>query len=70
MIDRGGLSPLVDVIAQIPRYGDVKAWFFQAVPKLSEYIIIPESRILAVRFKAIADNLLSIGGKAVSDFSH
>ena len=45
----------------------MKLWFLKAVPKLSEYIVIPESRILNVHFKALADNSLSrLSGKAVS----
>ena len=67
VIDQQGLIPLVDVIAQVPNYSLVKSWFLKAVPKLSEYIVIPESRRLHVRFKASGDAALSrISGQAVS----
>ncbi|KAL8718280.1 MAG: hypothetical protein Q9225_004558 [Loekoesia sp. 1 TL-2023] len=66
VIDQKGLTPLADVIARTPGYAAVKSWFLKAVPKLSEYIIIPESRFLNVRFKAITDESLSrISGQAL-----
>lgn len=65
MIDQSGLVPLADVISEIPGYGNVRQWFFQAVPKLSEYVVIPESRLLNVRFKVLGDGALSrIAGQA------
>ncbi|KAJ4215295.1 hypothetical protein NW760_014429 [Fusarium oxysporum] len=33
-----------------------RLWFFAAVPKLSEYMVIPESRMLHVRFKVASQN--------------
>lgn len=65
VIDQSGLAPLADVISEIPGYGNVRQWFLQAVPKLSEYVVIPESRLLNVRFKVLGDGALSrIAGQA------
>ncbi|KAF4996970.1 hypothetical protein FGRMN_4188 [Fusarium graminum] len=47
---------LVDVISSIEPWGEVASWFLQAVPKLSEYIIIPRSRGLEARFKVQFDS--------------
>ena len=46
---------LAEMIAGIPSFEDVHMWFFQAVPKLSEYIVVPSSRTLDVRFKVSVD---------------
>ncbi|KAH7154579.1 hypothetical protein DER46DRAFT_578414 [Fusarium sp. MPI-SDFR-AT-0072] len=35
---------------------EAESWFFAAVPKLSEYMVIPESRMLHVRFKVASQN--------------
>ncbi|KAJ5885448.1 hypothetical protein N7495_009958 [Penicillium taxi] len=55
VIDQSGLVSMVDVIAQHPSCTQVKQWFMQAVPKLSEYLIVPDSRTLDVRFKLAAN---------------
>lgn len=47
------LKPLVDVVSDIPKYEEVRMWFLQAVPKLTEYIVIPQSRTLDARFKVL-----------------
>ncbi|KAF5681217.1 hypothetical protein FHETE_6 [Fusarium heterosporum] len=47
---------LVDVISSIEPWGEVASWFLQAVPKLSEYIIIPRSREIEARFKVQFDS--------------
>lgn len=49
------LVSMVDVIAQHPSCTQVKQWFMQAVPKLSEYLVVPDSRTLDVRFKLAAN---------------
>lgn len=53
VIEQSELSPIVEAISGIPGYGKVKEWFLSAIPKLSQYVVIPESRVLHVRFKAI-----------------
>jgi hypothetical protein len=37
-------------------FGEVKSWFLSAVPKLSQYFVVPESRMLHVRFKVATQN--------------
>ncbi|KAH6640375.1 hypothetical protein F5144DRAFT_589863 [Chaetomium tenue] len=54
VIEQSELHPISETISQIPGYGQVQAWFFSAVPKLSQYVVIPESRVIHVRFKAIS----------------
>ena len=49
-------TPLVDVISSIEPWGDVASWFLQAVPKLSEYIVIPRSRTIDARLKVLFDS--------------
>lgn len=56
VIEQSELSPISEAISQIPEYGKVREWFFSAVPKLSQYVVIPESRVLHVRFKAITQS--------------
>jgi hypothetical protein len=51
VIEQSQLTPLSDVISGISKYEDVKMWFLQAVPKLQEYIVVPQSRTLDVRFR-------------------
>ncbi|GIC86088.1 uncharacterized protein Aud_002450 [Aspergillus udagawae] len=55
VIDQSELVSMVDVIAQHPSCTQVKQWFMQAVPKLSEYLVVPDSRTLDVRFKLAAN---------------
>ncbi|TGJ82963.1 hypothetical protein E0Z10_g5810 [Xylaria hypoxylon] len=52
-IEERELTPMVECIAGMTGYGEVKSWFLRAIPKLSEYYVIPESRILHVRFAAV-----------------
>ncbi len=54
VIDRRSVSLLSDVVSQLQGYAAVRLWFMYAVPKLSEYIVIPESRTLHARFKAVS----------------
>ncbi|KAK4184696.1 hypothetical protein QBC35DRAFT_466223 [Podospora australis] len=51
VINQTELTPIVDAMAGMAGYGMVRQWFLQAVPKLSQYYVIPESRQLHVRFK-------------------
>jgi len=69
VIEQSELSPIVEAISQIPGYGNVKEWFFSAVPKLSQYVVIPESRVLHVRFRAScpSDSLERITGCKVRE---
>ncbi len=53
VIEQTELNPISEAISQTPEYGKVREWFFSAVLKLSQYVVIPESRVLHVRFKAI-----------------
>ncbi|KAK2681962.1 hypothetical protein RAB80_003755 [Fusarium oxysporum f. sp. vasinfectum] len=53
VIERGELTPLAQVLGRCSN-SDVRqarAWFTQAVPFLSKYISIPESRVVQVRLK-------------------
>ncbi len=56
VIEQSELHPISETISSIPGYGQVQAWFFSAVPKLSQYVVIPESRVIHVRFKAISQS--------------
>lgn len=47
---------MVDIISQHPNYKQVKQWFMQAVPKMSEYLVVPDSRTMDVRFKLVANS--------------
>ncbi|KAL9564491.1 hypothetical protein ACKAV7_010943 [Fusarium commune] len=53
VIERGGLTPLGQVLGRCSKYEvrQARAWFTQAVPFLSKYISIPESRVVQVRLK-------------------
>lgn len=51
-IEERELTPMVECIAGMTGYGDVKTWFLRAIPKLSQYYVIPESRTLHVRLAA------------------
>ncbi|KAB5590305.1 hypothetical protein CTheo_6243 [Ceratobasidium theobromae] len=55
VIDQDKISSLAEAISQIPGYSDAQMWFMQAVPSLSKYIEIPQSRTLNVRMKAVAN---------------
>ncbi|KAF5588626.1 hypothetical protein FPANT_6544 [Fusarium pseudoanthophilum] len=56
IIEQTELTPIVDTISKMAGYGETRSWFFAAVPKLSEYMVIPESRMLYVRFKVASQN--------------
>lgn len=56
VVERGELSPMVDTLAQIPGFREVRTWFLSASSKLNEYIVVPERRVLHVRFKVAAQN--------------
>lgn len=53
MIERSGLTPLGQVLDRwsVVEIRQAGAWFTQAVPYLSKYIAIPESRVIPVRLK-------------------
>ncbi|KAI5790047.1 hypothetical protein FPQ18DRAFT_306753 [Pyronema domesticum] len=59
VIERSKLTPLADAIAGNPKYSGVKQWFIQAVPKLSEYLTVTDSRTVDVRFKVVLDDSLT-----------
>jgi hypothetical protein len=56
VIERGDLAPMVDTISQIRGYQEVRTWFLRAVSKLNEYIVIPETRVMHVRFRVASQN--------------
>ncbi|KAI7762618.1 hypothetical protein LZL87_008964 [Fusarium oxysporum] len=56
IVEQTELSPIVDTISKMAGYHETRSWFFAAVPKLSEYMVIPESRMLHVRFKVASQN--------------
>ncbi|KAG7294218.1 hypothetical protein NEMBOFW57_004288 [Staphylotrichum longicolle] len=56
VVNQTELTPIVDAIAAMTGFGEVKSWFLSAVPKLSQYFVVPESRVLHVRFKVAAQN--------------
>ncbi|KAH7470150.1 hypothetical protein FOMA001_g14856 [Fusarium oxysporum f. sp. matthiolae] len=56
IIEQTELTPIVDTILKMAGYHETRSWFFAAVPKLSEYMVIPESRMLHVRFKVASQN--------------
>ncbi|KAM0543698.1 hypothetical protein ACHAPJ_012147 [Fusarium lateritium] len=67
VILRGDMRPVMDIgkfigplvvqdadvttVSEIPGYEEVRMWFLQAAPKLTEYIVIPPSRTVDSRFK-------------------
>lgn len=53
VIQQSELKAVVDVVSDIAGYRDVKLWFLQAVPKLTDYIVIPQSRTIDARFKVL-----------------
>ncbi|KAH7205652.1 hypothetical protein BKA60DRAFT_599907 [Fusarium oxysporum] len=56
IIEQTELTPIVDTISKMAGYHETRSWFFPAVPKLSEYMVITESRMLHVRFKVASQN--------------
>ncbi|QGI69718.1 hypothetical protein CEK27_002047 [Fusarium fujikuroi] len=56
IIEQTELTPIVDAISKMAGYRETRSWFFAAVPKLSEYMVIPESRMLYVRFKVASQD--------------
>ncbi|OAA71782.1 Membrane attack complex component/perforin (MACPF) domain protein [Akanthomyces lecanii RCEF 1005] len=53
VIERSGLTPLGEVLGRCSavEVRQARAWFTQAVPFLSKWISIPESRVISVRLK-------------------
>ncbi|KAJ4038318.1 hypothetical protein NW756_008547 [Fusarium oxysporum] len=56
IIEQTELTPIVDTISKMAGYHETRSWFFATVPKLSEYMVITESRMLLVRFKVASQN--------------
>ncbi|KAF2448944.1 hypothetical protein P171DRAFT_509315 [Karstenula rhodostoma CBS 690.94] len=64
VINRDGLSPLVEIISGMPGYEAVQSWFVQAVPALSRYILLDESHECKARLRVLSPtNSLSIENK-------
>ncbi|KAK5110589.1 hypothetical protein LTR85_000989 [Meristemomyces frigidus] len=51
VINRDGLSSLVEMVSQMPGYEPVQSWFVQAVPALSKYMTLDASHTVTCRFK-------------------
>ncbi|RWA14487.1 hypothetical protein EKO27_g554 [Xylaria grammica] len=66
VINQNELTPIVDAIAGMAGFQEVKSWFLSAVPKLSQYFVVPESRALHVRFKVATqgDSFNKITGRS------
>ncbi|KAJ9634366.1 hypothetical protein H2199_009024 [Coniosporium tulheliwenetii] len=54
VINRDALVPLADVLSSIPGYREVKGWFIQAIPAVSKFIELDESRQVMTRFRLMA----------------
>ncbi|KAJ4243310.1 hypothetical protein NW762_014835 [Fusarium torreyae] len=67
VINQTELTPIVDAMSRMTGYHETRSWFFGAVPKLSEYMVIPESRMIHVRFKVSTQStsLEVISGKRI-----
>ena len=65
------VESLAHAIAQMPGLRPVKEWFLQAVPTISKYLIVPESRTLDVRLKVSTsdEGISRIAGRKVRDHS-
>ncbi|WAO95448.1 Hypothetical protein NCS54_01307100 [Fusarium falciforme] len=53
VIQQSQLTAVMDVVSAIPHYEEVNKWFLQAVPKLTDYVIIPQNRTVNARFKVM-----------------
>ncbi|KAF2108744.1 hypothetical protein BDV96DRAFT_504130 [Lophiotrema nucula] len=56
VIEQSELTPIIDALAGIRGYSMVKTWFYRAVPTLSQYLVIPASRILHARFRVTSED--------------
>ncbi|KAI7365466.1 hypothetical protein KC354_g4884 [Hortaea werneckii] len=54
VINREGLSSLVEMVAQMPGYASVQSWFVQAVPALSKYMTVGDSHTVTCRLKVVS----------------
>ncbi|KAI6791601.1 hypothetical protein KC363_g3337 [Hortaea werneckii] len=54
VINREGLSSLVEMVAQMPGYAPVQSWFVQAVPALSKYMTVGDSHTVTCRLKVVS----------------
>ncbi|KXJ88991.1 hypothetical protein Micbo1qcDRAFT_206580 [Microdochium bolleyi] len=54
IINRDGLSPLVEILSGMPGYEAVQSWFVQAVPALSRYMTLDEAHECRVRLRVTA----------------
>ncbi|MCJ1390225.1 hypothetical protein MMC18_003083 [Xylographa bjoerkii] len=61
VINRDGLSSLVEVLSAMPGYEAVQSWFVQAVPALSRYMVLNEAHECKARLRVTSPtNSLSI----------
>lgn len=61
VINRDGLSTMIDMISEMPDFEGVQGWFVQAVPALQKYIRLNSALSTNVRFKVLSPtNNLSV----------
>lgn len=66
---RTKLHRLVDAIAGVPSFQSVWDWFNHALPSLTEFFMVPHTRALNVRLKALEESIPSTF-KNVGFYSH
>lgn len=49
------LVSLSETLSHVPNYSETRMWFAQAIPVLSRYLEIPQSRTFNVRMKVVLD---------------
>ncbi|KAH7038402.1 uncharacterized protein B0I36DRAFT_235984 [Microdochium trichocladiopsis] len=74
IINRDGLSPLVEILSGMPGYEAVQSWFVQAVPALSRYMMLNEAHECKARLRVMAPTnsmmLRNEGGSASFYLGH
>jgi hypothetical protein len=61
VVNRDGLSTMIDMISAMPGFEKVQSWFVQAIPALNKYIRLDAALSVNVRFKVLAPtNSLSV----------
>jgi hypothetical protein len=61
VVNRDGLSTMIDMISAMPGFEKVQSWFVQAIPAVNKYIRLDAALSVNVRFKVLAPtNSLSV----------
>lgn len=69
VINRDGLSTMIDMLSEMPDYEKVQSWFVQAVPALNKYIRLGPALSVNVRFKVeTPTNSLSVENRGNAIF--